>query len=168
MKLFDDNDDDEVDSDDDSAKKYVQPSQEEFEIFLAGTPWSWDIAEQDVGEVVYKSDDFSSREAIDVRIFSTIDERTAKARPKDSDAIRTVVWNNNEGSPVGGRRSTYRIKTWRKNLSKKLKSLSEDIDEYVQVCDECGSLMVIRNGEYGEFYGCSSYPSCTETRQIDD
>lgn len=27
-------------------------------------------------------------------------------------------------------------------------------------CPQCGSVMYLRNGKFGEFYGCSKYPSC--------
>ena len=29
-----------------------------------------------------------------------------------------------------------------------------------EVCPECGSPLVIRNGRYGEFTACSNYPTC--------
>jgi len=32
-------------------------------------------------------------------------------------------------------------------------------------CPECGSPMVLRNGRYGKFYGCSRFPYCKGTRQ---
>ncbi|MDR2941501.1 MAG: topoisomerase DNA-binding C4 zinc finger domain-containing protein [Treponema sp.] len=28
------------------------------------------------------------------------------------------------------------------------------------ICPKCGGSLVIRNGPYGSFYGCSNYPSC--------
>ena len=28
------------------------------------------------------------------------------------------------------------------------------------ICPRCGAKLVIRNGDYGEFYGCSNYPQC--------
>ena len=34
------------------------------------------------------------------------------------------------------------------------------------LCPRCGSEMVKRRGKYGEFYGCSNYPGCRETRKI--
>ncbi|MCR5827564.1 MAG: topoisomerase DNA-binding C4 zinc finger domain-containing protein [Bacteroidales bacterium] len=27
-------------------------------------------------------------------------------------------------------------------------------------CPRCGGSLVIRNGRYGQFYGCSNYPQC--------
>ena len=29
-----------------------------------------------------------------------------------------------------------------------------------EICPECGQMLVIRNGEYGEFIACSNYPKC--------
>lgn len=33
-------------------------------------------------------------------------------------------------------------------------------------CDICGGPMVIRNGRYGKFYACASYPKCNGTKPI--
>jgi hypothetical protein len=32
-----------------------------------------------------------------------------------------------------------------------------------RVCPECGSRLTKRNGRYGPFWGCESYPSCKHT-----
>ena len=47
-------------------------------------------------------------------------------------------------------------------------------DDYTQtnsndciICPNCGSIMVLRHGRRGWFYGCSNYPYCTGTRKID-
>ena len=34
------------------------------------------------------------------------------------------------------------------------------------LCPKCGSVMVLRTGRYGSFYGCSKYPYCKGTRNI--
>ncbi len=34
------------------------------------------------------------------------------------------------------------------------------------LCDKCGAPMVVHNGQYGEFLGCSNYPKCRNTMQI--
>lgn len=31
------------------------------------------------------------------------------------------------------------------------------------VCPKCGGQLVLRNGKYGQFYGCSNYPKCKYT-----
>ncbi len=32
-------------------------------------------------------------------------------------------------------------------------------------CDVCGADMVVRNGRYGQFYACSNFPACKNTKQ---
>lgn len=33
-------------------------------------------------------------------------------------------------------------------------------------CPECGGDLVLRNGKYGPFYGCSNFPDCRYTKKI--
>jgi hypothetical protein len=35
------------------------------------------------------------------------------------------------------------------------------------VCDLCGSPMIKRHGRKGEFYGCSGFPNCTNTKPLE-
>jgi DNA topoisomerase-1 len=44
-----------------------------------------------------------------------------------------------------------------------LKGLEEKTDE---VCEKCGSGMVLKWGRYGKFLACSTYPECKNTRQV--
>lgn len=37
--------------------------------------------------------------------------------------------------------------------------------EEKDICPQCGSPLVKRNGKFGAFYGCSSYPGCKFTRR---
>jgi DNA topoisomerase-1 len=46
---------------------------------------------------------------------------------------------------------------------KDIKRLEEKTDE---VCEKCGSPMVLKWGRYGKFLACSSYPECKNTRQL--
>ena len=34
------------------------------------------------------------------------------------------------------------------------------------ICPQCGGNLVLRNGKYGSFYGCSHYPTCKFTKKI--
>jgi len=34
------------------------------------------------------------------------------------------------------------------------------------VCPKCGRKLVLRNGQFGQFYGCSNYPACRYTHKI--
>lgn len=56
----------------------------------------------------------------------------------------------------------------------KLKPLTEKttsekqqhVDDVQTKCPFCGSDLVLRNGKYGQFWGCSAYPKCRFTRPI--
>jgi DNA topoisomerase-1 len=37
-----------------------------------------------------------------------------------------------------------------------------------EVCDKCGSPMVIKVGQFGPFLACSAYPDCKNTREIEE
>lgn len=34
------------------------------------------------------------------------------------------------------------------------------------ICPRCGGTLIMRNGKYSEFYGCSNYPKCRYTRAL--
>ena len=36
----------------------------------------------------------------------------------------------------------------------------------VKKCPKCGSMMIKRNGKFGEFWGCKGYPDCRYTENI--
>ena len=36
----------------------------------------------------------------------------------------------------------------------------------IQKCPKCGKNLVIKNGKYGEFYGCSSFPKCNYSKSL--
>jgi len=38
--------------------------------------------------------------------------------------------------------------------------------EKQDICPNCGSILVKRDGKFGAFYGCSGYPNCKFTRKI--
>jgi DNA topoisomerase-1 len=40
------------------------------------------------------------------------------------------------------------------------------IQETSEVCEKCGSPMVIKSGRYGKFLACSKYPECKNTRPL--
>jgi DNA topoisomerase-1 len=35
-----------------------------------------------------------------------------------------------------------------------------------EVCDKCGSAMIVRHGRYGKFLGCSGYPKCRNIKPV--
>jgi DNA topoisomerase I len=42
----------------------------------------------------------------------------------------------------------------------------QEAKETDEICDQCGSPMIVRRGKFGEFLACSSYPDCKTTRSI--
>jgi len=50
-------------------------------------------------------------------------------------------------------------------VSLRQKAQAEPTDE---ICDQCGSPMVIRSGRFGRFLACSTYPKCKNTHNIDE
>lgn len=51
-------------------------------------------------------------------------------------------------------RSDITIREHKKNIQK----MKEQIDN--NICPNCGGKIVLKNGKYGEFYGCSNFPKC--------
>lgn len=47
-----------------------------------------------------------------------------------------------------------------------MKNLKEEEIPTDEVCDKCGSKMVIRWGRFGRFMACSNYPDCRNTKEI--
>lgn len=52
----------------------------------------------------------------------------------------------------------------RKNHNKNVSTIK---DYYSDKCPKCGGKLIVRNGKYGSFYGCSNYPKCKYTRDIE-
>jgi DNA topoisomerase-1 len=53
-----------------------------------------------------------------------------------------------------------------KLASKQMENVKATEVETDEVCDKCGSKMVIKWGRYGKFLACSNYPECRNTRQM--
>ena len=52
---------------------------------------------------------------------------------------------------------------WRMITDKKKKS--SFIEETDELCPECGGKLIVREGKYGKFTGCSNYPKCTYVKK---
>ena len=46
------------------------------------------------------------------------------------------------------------------NIEKTKRDIAEGI------CPRCGGNLILRNGQYGNFYGCSNYPKCKFTKKL--
>ncbi len=57
--------------------------------------------------------------------------------------------------------------------SKHVKDIKERMEVYDEkvaqmICPKCGNVLVVRNGQYGKFIGCSLYPNCKFKKKIVD
>ena len=60
-------------------------------------------------------------------------------------------------------------KKFKKDLAragKEMQNLKEGI-KTDEICERCGSPMVIKVGKFGPFVACSAYPECTNTRELE-
>jgi DNA topoisomerase-1 len=53
-----------------------------------------------------------------------------------------------------------------KKAQKEMKDVKRMEEKTDEVCDKCGSPMVMKWGRFGKFLACSAYPECKNTRQI--
>lgn len=46
------------------------------------------------------------------------------------------------------------------------KRMEKEHKESLRICPQCNARLVVRKGPYGEFYGCSNYPTCKYTLNL--
>jgi len=150
-----------------NKKTYTRFSRQEFEevlddtgLFFKPACYEWSK------EYIYESQSEDGR--FSIRVYSTVDKRTDKSRDKGSDAIRVTVIENEVERPVVKEKRVNRIQTWPKNLKKRINKIKDSKDDLVY-CNNCGSVMVIRENQSSgnKFWGCTLYPECKNTKSID-
>ena len=93
-----------------------------------------------------------------VRVYSSVDKRYNKTRNVGTDAIRVVILNA-AGYMMRGNKRVNRVETWKENLQKRL-------DNWIGVadlCPQCGMPLQNKKGRWGNFIGCSAFPTCGYT-----
>ena len=55
-----------------------------------------------------------------------------------------------------------------KNASQLMRAAKQQATPTGEMCEKCGSPLVIRLGRFGRFIACSKYPECRTTREIDN
>lgn len=60
-----------------------------------------------------------------------------------------------------GARSSVKSGVHTSNIVKRKRNLKKGI------CPSCGGMLILRNGKYGQFYGCSNYPKCKFIKKIE-
>ncbi len=84
---------------------------------------------------------------------------------KMEDDLDEIAKGEKEWSPVI--REFYR--PFHENLVKKLRELTKKElteEKSQEVCEKCGSPMIIKTGRFGRFLACSKFPDCKNTRPL--
>lgn len=43
-----------------------------------------------------------------------------------------------------------------------------DVPNHYRYCPECGGSLILRNGKYGQFYGCENFPKCRFSCDVEE
>ena len=68
--------------------------------------------------------------------------------------VASVLQQNNVRESIDNNQHIRNIKVKKAEMDFKIAS---------GICPKCGGNLVMRNGKYGRFYGCSNYPRCRFT-----
>jgi len=71
---------------------------------------------------------------------------------------------NNANISYGQQTSTVNYNDIRTNNQKTFVKEQDKKSQENKKCPKCNNNLVLRNGKFGEFYGCSSYPACKYTK----
>jgi len=143
---------------------YDKLSKDEFEGLLGDVEPDFTrrtdiMAINDLSEYVYSA---SVENGFDIVIYSSVSTHTDKVRAKGSDAIHLKIHHEQSSGPVVSEPKTLRTENWDQNLRKKINNAIDKIQE-ARRCSKCGGYLIRREGEYGEFFGCTNYPECDNT-----
>lgn len=112
------------------------------------------------GETVYEA---PYGEGFRIRVYSTISGGTG--RRAGGDAIR-VICVNEDNQGFHSTKRVHRTQNWRKNLLSRIDFIHEDVP-MPKPCT-CGSgIMLPKAGRNGIFLGCSTYPKCRNTENVE-
>lgn len=109
----------------------------------------------ELGKVVdeYLANNF--RQVINVKFTADMETRLDEIaeQGKNWQDVASSFWNSFSGLLVKAGASREKIK---------IQPEKTDV-----VCDKCGAPMVVREGRYGKFLGCSAYPNCTNIMKLE-
>jgi len=151
---------------------YVRVTADEMEGFITGLVPDAERADvpgtsEEVWDLPLPSDRHT------IRVFTTIHGDVA--RDRGDDAIRCVIWDHGIDQPVGGRRKTLRIGTWRKNLRAKIEDLYLNWRDHDHgPCPECGGGRLVKRApkqgdDWDPFLACSEWDGgdgCDHTESL--
>lgn len=149
-----------------TGENTVNIQKADFDLVLQNT--GLDFQEVDyswANEFVYEATTAGGMFAL--RVYSTICQQQRESRGTGEDSIKINVVHNDTGKPLFTATRTYRTPGWDERLLDKIQDLIDKKSEITK-CDKCGSIMVIReNNENGnEFYGCTQWPDCKNTKPV--
>ena len=108
----------------------------------------------ELGEVVTEYLDKYFKGVINVKFTANMESRLDDIAEKN-DAWQDVIasfWNGFKNLLLGADKTS---------LGYKVKPVETD-----EVCELCGAKMVIREGRYGKFLGCSNFPNCKNIKSL--
>lgn len=100
-----------------------------------------------------------------VRIYSSIDG-TGVTREVGGDAIRVQLFDTVRSRPVGDFARVHRTENALVNTIERAREVYGYVSQHPEHHCTCGSLMVARGKSGKTFLGCTSYPTCKNTRPI--
>lgn len=84
------------------------------------------------------------------------DYKTTYLTNNDVQRVVSILVGNNVRETVNDRQHVKNLRTAARQVNATINS---------GICPKCGGHLVLRNGKYGTFYGCSNYPKCRFTTQ---
>ena len=82
--------------------------------------------------------------------------KTIYLTDNDVQTVLSILNESNVRETVTDRQHVKNLRTTAREVKAIIKS---------GICPKCGGHLVLRNGKYGTFYGCSNYPKCKFTTQ---
>jgi hypothetical protein len=111
------------------------------------------------GDAIFKDVETKHEVIYAEQLLSVIENyKTKYLSDEDCQNVIHILEDNNV-------RETIDDKTHIDNLKLVKKQKQDAINS--GVCPKCGARLVLRNGKYGSFYGCSNYPKCKFTVNTD-
>lgn len=71
--------------------------------------------------------------------------------------VTSIFSRISQANLVGSEKGKMHTQTVRENLARQNDLINQGI------CPRCGGTLVLRNGRFGQFFGCSNYPQCRFT-----
>jgi hypothetical protein len=140
---------------------YVNITQQDAEEFLLPQGFR-KIELPGTKELVYGKRVDADGLVLSLRVYTGINPN-GQSREVGTDAMRcNIFWRkDDELKKVATSKRVHRVAGWKKNLQARLDELKIE-----KKCSDCGSPMVRRKGQNGEFFGCASFPACRHTEKV--